>query len=332
MVTKSKGSTWDTVDNLRQINLLDYRKLRLSDSDWTLSLIAALVDVVSTGYPLLIPGGIYPVSPTVIPDGVTVFGIGTLKLIDGAFGPLLTLGNNTLLQDITIDGNSSFVFGGNWYPIVIASKTGISLNDIKILNALTDGVHISGAGSTDIRISGVQISNFSGSGITITSGSDIQIAECRIKTPANAASPGHGIALLSDGIAISDVSISQCHIRGAKGDGIGITGIGTRNITDVTIDNCHIFSSTFSGIRATFAERVLVSNSTCKNNLNDGIRLRGDVQFCRIANCSAVGNTSVGMEEVTSGASPNNNTFSFNVTSGNGNNTIIKVGSGSIIL
>lgn len=320
-------------DNLRNINLLDYANLRASDNDWSASFVAALAVAVSTGYPLYIPGGVYPIAPVVIPDNTSIIGVGTLKLMDGALGVLLTLGNKVNIFNLTLDGNNLAVFGGNWYPVSINSKNDITLKDVTILNALTDAVHISGVTSDHIRLSGVQISNFTGNGINITSGANIQITDSRIFDPTNAAAPGNGIALISDGNPITDVTISNVTILRTKGEGIAVTGIGTRNVTDVTVNNVHVTGSALSGIRATFAERILISDSVFKSNTSDGVRLRGDVRFCRVSNCAAVNNTGVGMEEVVSGASPNNNTFSFNVLSGNvGGDTVIKVGAGSIVV
>ena len=331
MVTKTSKSSWDMADNLRVVNLLDYSKYVVSD-DWTSAFATAVTAAISSGYSLYIPGGIYNIGPQVLPDNLSIIGTGTLKLLAGSFGSMLTLGNNCKLSDITLDGNNTLVFGGSWYPVSITNKTDITIKNVKIQNPLTDAIHISGLASQNIRITGLEISNYTGSGITITSGSNIQISDCRIKDAANFAAPGNGIALISDGNAISDLRITNCTIRDSEGEGIAVTGIGTRNVTDITITNCTVSSSTRSGIRVTFAERVVITSCTVKSNLIDGIRLSGDVQFCRIGNCSAVSNIGVSMEEVTSGTSPNNNTFSFNVAASNGNNSILILGASSRVV
>ena len=330
MVTRTKGSTWNLEDNSGSVSLLDYEPLKVG-TDWSLSFAAAVARAQVIGGAMQIPGGIYEISPQVIPAGVLVFGEGTLKAFGTSQGSLLTLAAGAQLKGITLNGNNSIVTSGAWSLVSVINANNIAIQEVQFVDASGDCITISGAASTQILISDCKFIGFKGNGITINSGDDIIISQCRMEAPNNAAITGNGIALQSDGSAISGISISQLHARGMKGAGIKLLGIGTRNITDVMIGQCYILSSATSGILATLVERMNVINSCIKNSTTYGINLQGDVQFCRISNSMAVGNVT-GMAEVLSGTTPNNNTFSFNVLSGNTNNTVITLGVNSVVL
>lgn len=326
MVTRTKGSTWSMYDNLGIVNLEDYTS---AGSDATSNINAILAE----GLQLFIPPRAFFIGALDIPAGSVIMGAGInsiLKLRDTANAPALTVGSDTVLENFTISGNKQNQVGTEVHALKLFNATKSTLRRMRVVDSKGDGISISGSTIDDLVLDCVTVTGYAENGIRIAAGINVSIISPRIYSSDSVAT-GDAIALVSDGAAISGVSIVNPVCRDVTGRGIAVIGNGSKNVTDVTISNARIHNNVSSGVHLINAERVLLSDSILASNGIDGLRLEGDVQNVRAVNLIAKNNAQFGAREVVAGSTPNNNGFVYVLTSGNGTNVVTKVGANSFI-
>jgi hypothetical protein len=332
MVTRIKGAAFSASDNLGYISLADVGYV-----DGVTDNTAVINTALATGTPLYIPAGTFICSPIVAPAGAVIFGAGPssiLKAKAASVTPLLTLGSNSRVRDLAIDGNKGTMVGSGIHGIAVINALNTILDSLFISNTLGDGINISGAATNGVKVITCDITGFVRNGITVQDGADITIAHTKTYSSDAVASPGDGISLAptSAGASINVALITGCTSRNNVGRGISILGNAGKNVTNITVHGMKAISNTSHGFHVFTAQQVTAHGIICKSNGADGIRLEGDVVYCRVSESIADSNTSFGIREVTTGATPNNNGLIYNVSLGNSTNTITKVGAASFIV
>lgn len=332
MVTNTKLTTWKLQENTGSISITDYGCSTSSANNFT-AFNTAMAAAIAAGVTLYIPEGVFLSSEITLTAGIKIDGVGTLKLaVFTAANSVLIASNNCMIKNITLDGNSAAAPPGNFHCLNILN-TNVFIDSVTLINSKGDALLITGT-PTDIEIDNVTVINNGGNGITVTGGIGIDINNFQCISPNNAASPGIGISLTSTGNPIKNVSITNALIRNAKNNGIDVAGFGSRNVSNLCISGgTRVLDNTGNGIRITNAEEVLITAITVGTNTGDGIRIEGDAQQCRVLTCIANTNTGRGVSEVTTGATPNNNGYIYNVQVGNtGGNVTNLVGTSSFKL
>lgn len=331
MTTKVKGSSFNIIDSLVFANILDYG----ARADGVTICNTALTTAFATGYPVFIPAGTFLINAFTIPDNKILFGVGTASILKAAAvtnATLLRTGTRAKLKSFAIDGNKTNQVGSGFHGVQLSDTVGTSIQDLLIYNTNGNGIYVTGTGTAGLSIRGVEVTGHAASGILVDSGTDIQITNSRFHTSDILASPGHGISISSAGNTISEVLISGCRTTNNAGSGIIVKGNGSKNVTDVSISNVISATNTLNGIHAHTTERIAMSACVAKTNTVDGIRIEGDVQNSRVAECISNGNAAFGIREIVSGSTPNYNGFLYNVSTGNGTNTVTKVGANSTVV
>lgn len=326
MVLKVQRSTWNAVDNLGFENLSDYA---VSGSDVT----ATLVTLLATGAPIYIPPGSWEVTTLTFPSGSVVFGLGSKSVIrikNAANSVNLSVGSNSTLSNFVVDGNKVNQVGASLHTIQISGSSRIKLDRIHVINSKGDSFNVTGA-ANEIIFTGCSCTGFLGNGIRVEQGSDITLLNHN-SYASDAVSTGDGIAISSNGNAISKVILSDCISKSNVGRGFSFLGNGSKNVSEVSATNCRAESNVSNGIHLINTTGVVILGGLSIANGIDGVRLEGDVVFSRITNVQAKSNTSFGMREVIAGPTPNNNTFAYDISQLNGNNTITVVGGASVVV
>lgn len=331
MTTKVKGSAFTSQDNLSYINLLDINGAK---GDGIVDNTSYINTALATGLPVYIPAGTFLTGAITVPVNSVIFGSGVLsviKLKTTGNATVLSLGSGTTIRDLTINGDKANQVGSGFHGVKITNGVLSKLINLNIINAKGDGVNVTGTSTSKVLIQSCNVTGFTGSGITVDSGSFVTIDSCNTHTSDVTASPGNGVSLVSAGSAGSLISVTGCAAHNNQGSGFAVKGSGTKNITDVTITGCISSSNTLSGYHLQTVDRVTISG--CIGNLNtvDGFRLEGDVQYSRINQCIGNTNTQFGFREVVSGSTPNFNGFMYETSTGNGTNTVTKVGANSTV-
>lgn len=328
MTNRVKGSGFRVQDTFGYVSLLD---IAGASSDGTTDNTAALNTALALNLPLFIPAGVFITGPISVPANSRIFGYGTLKLKAASTSSLLSIGSGTSIDSVTLDGNKGNVTG-TCHGIAITNAVATSITGVKIQNTLSDGVSITGTATDGVGVRNCDITGFTRNGITWTEGNDVRILGCNIYLSDSVASPGDGIAVVSTGNTASNGKIADCTSKSNVGRGFAFVGSGSKNVTAVTVASCTAKSNTGNGFHLLTAQRIFMTNCLSVGNSIDGFRIEGDTQNCRLSESGAFTNTSYGIREVTTGATPNLNGFIYNIATGNGTDTITKVGASSFIV
>ena len=331
MVTRAKGSVLNSADMLSYANIVDYG----ARSDGVTDCAAAIIAAFAVSAAVFVPVGTFTTSAISVPAGSVLFGTGdtsVLKLKSAGNADLVTLGSGSLLKDIALDGNKINQSAGTYNGITVANTVDSQIMNVGITATKGSGVLVSGAATNRLLIDNVVVSGHTSHGILVTAGSNIEINKC-LTVNSDVSSPNvDGISVLSGGLSISNVIVTNCISLNNTGRGIVVAGNGTKNVTDVTVQSNIVAGNTNHGIYLLTTERNTVSNNISKFNLQDGIRLEGDVQNCRVSNNISSLNTAFGIREVILGSTPNLNGLIYNVATSNTDNTITKVGASSFVV
>lgn len=326
MVTKVSSFLVDELDMFGYANISNYVEPGNN-------ITPALLTLLTAGIPVLIPFGTFIFTPFTLPANGVIFGQGDKSILKLA--PLvnsigITLSNNSMLRNLTIEGDKLNQVGTGLHTIQINGATGVKLIEVKTSNSKGDGLNITGSAS-NIRLQNCTATGYLDSGVKVVSGNNIHIRD-QVCTDSDNISMGAGISLNSAGVAISSVVILSPVCRNNAGNGIYIAGSGSRNVTDVLISEPNTSNNTNNGIYLLNAERVSIDAGLSVANGIDGVRLEGDVQFCRVNGIISKGNIQYSIREVAAGSTPNNNGFIYNTTAGNGTNAVTKLGASSFIV
>ncbi len=292
---------------------------------------------LATGLPLYIPPGTWITSPIIVPASAFIFGFGNtsiLKAKAASASALLTCGSGTTIKDLALDGNKASLTGSNKHGLVFSDAVKSAAMNLTISNTLADGINITGTASLNIRISNCDITGFTKNGITIENGATIYIDQTYCNLSDAVASPGDGISLAptSGAGSVSLVTITGGSCKSNIGRGISVLGNTTKNVSDVTINGVLLSANSSHGFHALTAKQVLVTGCIAKSNLADGFRLEGDTVDSRVLACIGELNTTFGFREVVLGSTPNRNSFIYSVSTGNGTDTVTKVGANSSVI
>lgn len=335
MVTKVKKSTFNSQDNLGVVSLTDYLAIGDGVTDNTAQILAAIAAAIAAGYPLLVPAGVFITSPITMPSNLFILGDGdnsVLKLKSGSTAALLTANANCRITNLKLDGNKSAVSGSSVHGVAITSIANVKVVRATIINTLGDGINITGTITDNVVVHSCSITGFTRNGISWEAGTNVRIFDNSIRDSDVVASPGIGLSVSSTGNVVKSGIVTHCYSNNNAGGGYAFAGNGSKNVTNISVVGCFAVGNIGNGFRISTAERVILSGCVATNNTIDGYRLEGDVQNTRLVTCVADTNTSFGIREVVAGATPNYNGFLHCVVTGNGNNTITKVGANSTIL
>lgn len=333
MVTTVKGSTFLISSNFNYVSLTDVGAKGDGITDNT----AAINLAFATGLPVFIPSGTFITSGLTLPANAILFGSGSssiLKLKISSNVQFLQTSGGIDFSSFTLDCNKAGQVGASLHGITLTNGIVASIFDVDIINALGDGIKITGVNSQNITCNKLRISGAVRNGITIENGTNITLNSLEIYSGDAVGSPGDGIALapIAVGSLVSEITIIGCKSRGNTGRGLSMLGFGGRNVTDINVVGGTFSSNISHGIHAFNAQNITISSVNVKNNGGDGGRLEADVQSSRISECIFTGNGGFGLREVTTGTTPNLNGLIYNVALLNGNNTITKVGASSFIV
>jgi hypothetical protein len=334
MIQRARGSVLNVQDSLGYLSLGD---IAGAAGDGVTDNTAFLNTALASGLPVYIPPGTWLVTPITVPANTTIFGAGRasiLKLKTGSIGSVLTIGSNTSIQLIGIDGNKTGQSSSLNHGIAIVNAVLAKVGLLTISNTIGDGINVSGATTTDIKIIDCNITGFVKTGITVESGNLVYISGCHISISDVAAIPGDGIAIaptLGPSL-LYGIVITGCTSRNLTGRAVAIVGFGSRNVHDITINGLATSSNNSHGVHIINANRVMVANASVRSCTGDGYRIEGDVQYSRISECTSYANTGTSFREIVAGLTPNNNGFIYNVANNNGSDIIVKVGAASFIV
>ena len=327
MVNKARGSAWDTLDNLGYQNLGDFA---FSGDDVSVTLTTLLAN----NLPVYIPPGTWNIGVLSLPANAIVFGCGEksiLRVKNAANSINISIGSGATLSDLLVDGNKANQVGVSLHTIQLNNAVRAKLRNVKVINAKADAFNLTGAASSENILDSCSATGFLGNGFRVEQGADTQLINPNAYS-SDAVSTGDGIAITSNGNAVTRVSLVNPVSKGNAGRGIALLGNGSKNVSEISIVNPRTSSNTSNGIHLINTTGVTIVGGMSISNGIDGVRLEGDVQFTRVTNVQAKSNTSFGMREVTSGSTPNNNTFAYDLSQLNGNNVITVVGGASVVV
>lgn len=327
MITRVKGSTFRTVDNFAFVSLAD---LAPQNTDVTTLITAQF----ALGNPIFVPVGTWNISGISVPDNGIIFGLGEksiLKQIVTANTVAVTVGSNCLVQNFLVDGNKANQVGTGFHGFLFANSVDSQGIQLYAKNCKGSGFKISGAAVSEVQLIECASVGHTESGFLVDSGSNIALIAPRA-TLSDAVATGDGIAIASNGTVITNVTIADPISRNQAGRGISILGNGSKNVTSVSVSNPQVSNNTGNGIHLINVDGASVLGGMSNNNGIDGLRIEGDVQNCRFAQFNCRNNVAFGAREVVSGSTPNFNGLIYGITSGNGNNTITKVGASSYVV
>lgn len=327
MVNKAKGSAWDTQDNLGYQNLGDFA---FSGDDVS----AILTTLLANNLPVYIPPGTWNIGVVSLPANAIVFGCGErsiLRVKNAANSVNISVGSGALLADLLVDGNKANQVGVSLHTIQLSNAVRAKLRNVKVINSRGDSFNVTGAASSENVLEDCSATGFLGNGFRVEQGIDTQLLNPTAYL-SDAVSTGDGIAITSNGNAVTRTIISNPVSRNNTGRGISLIGNGSKNVSEVSIVNPRITGNTSNGIHLINTTGITIMGGMSISNGIDGVRLEGDVQFSRITNVQSKGNVSFGMREVVSGSTPNNNTFAYDISQLNGNNVITVVGGASLVV
>lgn len=335
MVTQVKGSSFTVQGNFNYISLTDPIIGAVGDgiTDNTTAITAAL----ALNIPVFIPPGVFLTSGLIVPSGTSIFGVGKtsqLKLKSGSNSVMLTCSGTIDFKSFYLDVNKSGQVGSNLHGIKLIDGIDATLEELRIINSLGDGINIAGNSTTGISMHKIFISGATKNGMTIEAGTNINMSQVRTYNGDSVSSPGDGMSLapINALSLISEITITGCTSRNNPGRGLSILGFGSRNVTDVNVMGGSYSYNGSHGIHVFTAQAVTVNAVNCKNNTGDGARLEGDTQYSRVSECIFNANMGTCVREVTTGATPNNNGLIYNAALGNGSNVAVKVGASSFII
>lgn len=333
MVTKAKGSSWNSLDNLGYANIKDYGAVGDGTTDCTTAIAAA----IATGYPVFVPTGTFLATTIALATSTKLFGTGPnsiLKVKNATNDCILTLSGLTGVEisHLSLDGNKANQSGVAANGIEVTGSGGIVLSDLYIYNTLGDGILVDGD-STTVVLDQVAINGFVKNGFHFADASKIIISNCIAYSSDAAASPGDGFAFAAAaaGDALFQVTANNCISRSNVGRGFSFLGSGSKNVYDATLSGCIAANNTSHGFHLLTTKQILLGGSIAFTNGGDGFRLEGDTVDSRVLHCTASTNTGFGIREIVSGSTPDRNDLVGMVSTGNGTNTVTKVGGSSLI-
>lgn len=325
MNTKVKGSVFSSVDNTGMVSLLD---LGPRGSDITIPMLAAL----AAGNPILIPSGQWLIKRINLPANAVIIGQGQssiLKVKDITNQLAIAVGSNCELVNFVVDGNKANQIGNDFHTFDLSNATRSRLTNVHSKNAKGCGFYLANVNQVDLNQCTAE--GYVDSGFKLASGTKVSLIAPKAYDSDNT-SIGDGIALVSNGAALSDVTITNPMVFNVSGRGMSFIGNGARNVSNVSVVNPRVSNSFGYNIHLFNVEAISIIGGVNSNSGNDGLLVEGDVQYCRIAEHSSHNNIGFGIREITSGSTPNNNGFAHNISLGNGNNVITKVGVNSYVI
>ena len=337
MITRVKLSSLSTQDFLGYVTFTDISGVA---GDGVTDCSAGWVTAMALNVPLFIPPGTFLLTPSTMPANAVVFGTGKSSILklkssaSGSSGPLLSVSSGVVLKELALDGNKVGQINNTCHGVLAAGNIASCFQDLTIYNTYGDGINISGASTSGIKIINCDIYGFAKTGITVENGVNVLINNTNTYSSDPGANPGDGLAIapIIGGAVINGVSITDCLSRNNVGRGVAVVGFGSKNVSNVTINGVQTANNNSHGIHLLTTQQVFVAGCVARNNAQDGIRLEGDVQNSRVSESCADTNTVFGIREIVAGSTPNLNGLVYNVAAGNGNNTITKVGASSFVI
>lgn len=295
---------------------------------------AAMALALTRQLPIIIPPGIFNMSPFTIPDGVNIFGYGPqsqLRLLNASNAIFITMGTRTRLNNLWIDGNKANQLGAALHAVSINNISTAKIDSCTIVNSLSDGINLTGSTTNNIEISSCDIRAFVGNGITVDQGMNITLDRNTCRLSDSIAFPGDGISLSpSNNIkTVTQVTITNCNTSNNVGRGLVLIGNGAQNVNNILVATHQSAANISHGIHLNSVTKCALTTCNATQNTQDGIRVEANSTFNRFSNCLSVNNLQFGIREVINGATPNNNGFTYNVNTGNANNTTTLVGGSS---
>lgn len=333
MTTKTKGSTFNTVDVMGFVSIADKGAIPGGVIDNTSAFIAAL----ATGAPVFVPAGTWLTGAFTVPANAILFGCGPQSIVkakNALATAFITMGAGSLIDLMCVDGNKVGQSIQTAHGIQASNAPDAVIRNSVLQHLAGDGVNASGNTTAGVTVFNTQILDYVKNGITFEDGFFNKAAECTIWPSDGAASPGIGIALAptSSGALIQEAQILNNRIRGNTGRGIALLGFGGKNVQDCTLQGNRVRGSTGHGYHFLNTQRNIAVGNSADSCGGDGMRLEGDVLRCRIGMNSFASNTGTSLREVTAGASPDYNGLIYNVAQSNGSDAVVKVGANSFII
>lgn len=326
MVTRVKGSTFRTVDNGAFVSAAD---MGPQNTDIT----AAIVTALTAGTPIFIPVGTWLFSSFTVPTNGIIIGSGeksVLKQKDLCNSVGITVGSNCLVQDFMVDGNKANQVGSGFHAFVFNGSVETQAIQLYAQNVKGTAYKITNAAS-EVSLIHCGTVGHCEHGILVDSASNCSLISPRV-LDSDVTATGDGIAVSSNGAAVSNIIIECPIVRNQVGRGIALIGNGSKNVSAVNVISPRVVGCTNTGIILSNADSCVVNAGLSNNNGIDGVRLEGDVQNCRIVAVTTRGNTQFSQREVTAGSTPNLNGLIYGIANGNGTNTITKVGASSYVV
>ena len=294
---------------------------------------AAFNAAVLANQPILIPEGTWVFSGAILPANSLIIGMGLksiLKLKDAANTTALVVGNSSFLKDFVIDCNKVNQVGANLHGLDLTNTQFARIHNVKVLNPKGCGALYTGTCS-DGELKDFECSGYTNSGIVVSQGTNLTIINPHIHD-SDPAATGDGIAITSNGNAVTGLLLESPKIKSVTNRGISCIGSGTANVYDISISNPRVFSTTTHGIHTFLARTININGGLVASAGGDGIRFEGDSQHCNAIGVTVRSCTGYGAREVTNGATPNYNNIIYNHLLNSANNTPTKVGANSVAI
>lgn len=257
-------------------------------TDDTDALNAAIADITSKGLPVIIPSGTYMVNPLVSVRPVSGSRIylanAKIKAISSVLGDNKThfntvninKANDVAIVGGTIEGERNEhrgTLGEGGMGIMIGNSSHVYVKNVTMKDNWGDGLYIV-IGATDVHACYDTMIHNRRNNASIVGGDHITLSHDNFIN-ATAEILGAGVDIEPNGSktyikGVSDVTVSDSISYGNAGDGLAIYGF-FNPVNNITFRNNTVMNSGKMGIRANYAQNVVLAGNTVVNsNLTRG--------------------------------------------------------------
>ncbi len=250
----------------------------------------------ATGKPFYLPYGTYLTSKITLPSGITIDGVGTLKLKAGANTSIFEASNksNITIRNIKFDGNKVNQTGGTPRFVDIINCTKVLLENLYGESGYEAGF-VAGNGGSEVRFNGLTAKNCNGVGIIagvpnmVVENSYTYNTAHGIQVPASATPKATGVQIRNNTIdspvapyqgIIIEEDCDYALVIGNKIIGITTT---TEGLSSDRADHCQFIGNHLTGpfslasINMSQVNKCsIIGNHVSGNTTGVGIRLEGN--------------------------------------------------------
>jgi len=190
--------------------------------------------------------------------------------------------------------------GGEWgMGVNVAGSSNVNITGINITDCWGDGIYIGGVSSSNVVIYSVISNNNRRQGMSITNAKNIAVANSEFKN-TNGTLPQAGIDIEPNiNETVEDIKINNVKFINNQGSGIDILGM-SGIVRRVDISNSTINSNSGIGIMMDRANDITLSNNAVINNLF-GVEIKRDVYNVALSSMNISNNKSRGVSMVSNG-------------------------------